>query len=564
MDEKRHSYARRSRASQAAPLKTRSSPRANLPLIDRIRGILTTRNLTLADIAQQSRALFPDNPRYHVPHNFYFQLSTAGLSPLVHQLVTLSHLTRYRLTDWLAVFGFRLDEIPRLQIALRRERTALLDSNVYDTSGKISWFRERPLGVALPPVAPFSQLLESASARHPLALLTSQHHQFLYAKVGRQDAFAFPELLPNSIVRANTRHIERLLAKSNGQISKHLFLVEFGNGLCCCRLYMAGKNRITLIASQLPFARVELRLGTEARVLGVLDLELRTLKSKKPAGQWPCPFPEVAPNLAKLWKPSALPPSADTHRPGILLRNARLRAGLSFRDAAEMSREVANALGDRRYFTSPGAFSDYEATNTLPRRIHKLFTLCIVYSIAFADLLSSYGLALNDIVSSPIPEAWIPADSNTVETETTGSPAPDGTGFLASLLTQLGAIPFFLRNSLDALSGMGDVSLRDAYWVGGQKQSLHPSMNGAMFVIVNHRRKKPIAYRRKPPWEQPLYLLAKRDGSYLASSCHLEDSKLVVHPYTEGFIRPEVFRNYIDAEVVGQIVTIVRSLSPSE
>jgi hypothetical protein len=65
---------------------------------------------------------------------------------------------------------------------------------------------------------------------------------------------------------------------------------------------------------------------------------------------------------------------------------------------------------------------------------------------------------------------------------------------------------------------MGDVSLRDVYWVGGQKQSLHPSMNGAMFVIVNHRRKKPIAYRRKPPWEQPLYLLAKTKLSNAAEA----------------------------------------------
>jgi hypothetical protein len=34
----------------------------------------------------------------------------------------------------------------------------------------------------------------------------------------------------------------------------------------------------------------------------------------------------------------------------------------------------------------------------------------------------------------------------------------------------------------------------------------------------------------------------------------------VLHPHTEGFVRPERLRNHIDAEVVGQIVTIVRSL----
>jgi hypothetical protein len=64
-------------------------------------------------------------------------------------------------------------------------------------------------------------------------------------------------------------------------------------------------------------------------------------------------------------------------------------------------------------------------------------------------------------------------------------------------------------------------------------------------------------------WQQPIYLLRKRDGSYLSASCSLEDGMLVVHPYAVGFVRPELLRDRVDAEVVGQITTIVRSLLPS-
>ena len=39
---------------------------------------------------------------------------------------------------------------------------------------------------------------------------------------------------------------------------------------------------------------------------------------------------------------------------GSLLHNARLRTGLSFRAAAAISREIANLLGDERYYVSPG------------------------------------------------------------------------------------------------------------------------------------------------------------------------------------------------------------------
>jgi hypothetical protein len=437
---------------------------------------------------------------------------------------------------------------------------------VYDAGGKISWFRELSKEAALPPVAPLSLLLETTGARRLSSLLTPHRNHFLYAKIGRQDAFAFPQLVPGSIVRANSRSIEPLLRISNGQITNHLFLVEYGNGLCCCRLHLAGKKRITLTAAQLPFAQVELQLGAEASILGALDLEFRPLRSQKQPGRSPCARPEVAPDLARLWKPSPLNASVG-QRPSHFLRKARLRAGLSFRDASEMSREVANALGDQRYFTSPGAFSDYEASDTPPRHIHKLFTLCILYSIAFADLLKSFGLTLNDDARDSIPEACMPRgagmDSERVGTETKDSLAPAGNGFLVSLLDRIVEVPFFLRNSLDSLSGMAAVSLRDVFWVGGQKQALHPSLVGALFVVVNHKRKRPVAFRQKGVWQQPLYLLRKRDGSYLSASCSLEDGVLVVHPYTEAFVRPELLRNRVDAEVLGQIAAIVRSLLPS-
>ena len=52
----------------------------------------------------------------------------------------------------------------------------------------------------------------------------------------------------------------------------------------------------------------------------------------------------------------------------------------------------------------------------------------------------------------------------------------------------------------------------------------------------------------------------KRDGSYLSASCGLEEGRIVVHPYTEGFVRPERLRNGVDADVVGQIVAVIRSL----
>jgi transcriptional regulator with XRE-family HTH domain len=559
-------------SQKRSPASLKSQPRgvtgertlgASLTLAERIHGVLATKNLTLYEVAALTRTRFPRDPRHHIPSNFYFQLRSAGLSPNLPQLVALSGLSGYRLADWLAVFGFCLDEIPRLQAALHHPRTTLLDSNVYDSGATISWFRDRSQAGAISPVAPLSQLLEPSGSSRLSSLLATNHGDFLYVKIGQQDAFAFPDLIPGSIVRANPRLAEGLAPRSAGEISKAIFLVEHSCGFSCCRLYRATIDHVTLTATQLPFANVELKLGSQARILGVLDLEFRPLTNRQSAVPL-CALPEVAHNLAKLWAPAPLDVRFRTQRPAIFLRKARLRAGLSLRHASEMSRAVARALGDQRYFTSPGSLSDYEASGNVPRHIHKLFTVCVLYSVAFGELLNSFELGLEQGTMASIPDEWMPQrDWQTPQSQkTTASEGIRASGFLAAVLDRFGELPLFLRNSLSSMSGLPEISLRDVFWVGGQEKAMHPSLTGALFVIVNHRRKRPRAFCRKPAWEQPLYLLMRRDGSYALASCGLEDGAIVVHPYTESFVRPERFRNRVDAEVVGQIVAIVRSLPP--
>jgi hypothetical protein len=524
---------------------------------DCVQAILATKSLTLYKVSALTRVRYPREAAYHIPRNFYFQLRSAGLSPKLQQLYAFGQLSGYRFADWLAVFGFSLDEIPRLQASLDHPRTMLFDTSVYDAGAAVPWFRDRANGGVLPPVAPLSQLLEVTGLRRLSLLMDVNRTQYLYAKIGRQDAFAFPDLLPGSIVRANPRPVERLLPKP-GEVSKHFFLIEHSRGFSCCRLHLGTKDRVTLAATELPFASVELQLESEARILGVLDMEFRPLTNHRHPAAPLCALPEVAPDLAKLWTPASLKRRSGKERPALLIRNARFRAGLSFRRASEMSRTVATALRDKRYFTSAGSLSDLEARDTPPRHIHKLLTVCTLYSVRFGELLSSFGLEWDEGGMAAIPDEWMPRRPWAAPG---GSKATtSNSGFLANALERIGEVPFFLRHSLAFLSGFPEISLRDVFWLEGQPEALHPSLTGALFVIVNRRKRKPQALRWKSTWEQPLYLLRKRDESYLLASCSLENSEIVVHPHTESFVRPERLHNRVDAEVVGQIVTIVRSL----
>jgi len=532
----------------------------SLALADRVRGILTTKGLTLYQVCALTRVRYPREPSYHIPRNFYFQLRSAGVSPTIQQLVALGELSGYRLADWLAVFGFVLDEIPSLQAALPHPHTIVFDNAIYDDRRTIPWFRERPTAGSIPSVAPLSQLLESSGSRAVTTVASAHPGAYLYVKIGLQDAFAFPDLIPGSIVRVIPRLAEPLPPKPEEEISKHIFLVEHSRGVCCSRLYFGTPHRVTLTPTQLPFANVEFQLGSEARILGIVDLEFRPLPGHKRNVLPPRSWPEVAADLAKLWTPAPLRQAVSPQRPGALLRIARMRAGLSFRQASDTSRAIATALGDERYFTSPGSLSDFEARASPPRHIHKLLTVCILYSIRFPELLNSFGLAWSESVTTSIPNEWLPRQES--QRATLPERMPTG-GFLTTLARRFGDLPLFLRHSLASLSGLLEISLRDVFWVGGQHESMHPSLAGALFVIVDRRKRRPRIFPRKSPWEQPLYLLMRRDGSYVLASCGLEDGAIIVHPYTEGFTRPERLRDRVEAEVVGQIVTLLRELPSS-
>jgi len=79
---------------------------------NQVRRILSTRGLTLYRVCQQSAEIFGRSSRFYVPHNLYYDFCNPPLIPTIHQIIALSHITNYRLYDWLAVFGFDLDQFP--------------------------------------------------------------------------------------------------------------------------------------------------------------------------------------------------------------------------------------------------------------------------------------------------------------------------------------------------------------------------------------------------------------------------------------------------------------------
>jgi hypothetical protein len=510
---------------------------------DRIRAILSTCGLTLAKISRQSRIGFGGNDLFRIPPNFYEALRRPSFSPSLHQLFALSVLTGYRLADWLHVFAFSFDEAVRFQASWPRYQTAELDAQVYDPAADLAWFQEAESVSLGPKLTPLSQWLTGKTNRSLDSLSEAAGPSFRYLKIGSRDTYAFPNLLPGSIVRVDGRICSEQLLR-HGQ-PERILAIQHGRGIICSRVRTGGRDRVVLCSRQLPYAPLELTLGTEARILGVVDLEIRHLAS--------CEKPEVSTSLARLWTPGAFRAQVPSDRLGDGLRRARIRSGLSFREASERTSQIATALQHPNYFCAPSALSDMEARDVFPRHIHKLISLSAVYCVAIADLAGMAGLRFETAGQKPMPEELRDASSEHLRPGTL-RPSP----FVKAVREKFEEIPFFLRGALPSIVGLPFLSPRDLFWAGTTNDLAHPYLKHSVFLAVNRKSKNPAPSLSLPVWAQPLYVLERRNGDLFCAACTLQNGTLLVRPCTAASGSVLRLRNRVDAEVLGKVVAIVR------
>lgn len=522
---------------------------------DRVRQILATRGLTLYQVSQRSAEIFGRSSPYYVPHNLYYSLDDPQLCPGIEQFIALSQISNYRLCDWLAAFGFHLDHIARIQVLLTRTRTVFLDSTLYDPNAWIPWFSQKIPDDAVPSIAPLPQLLSPMAPKRAEELVESRRKEFVYAKVGEHDLLAFPDLLPGSVIRIDTQRAQIPMDCATTP-TRQIYLVEHNSHLFCGHLQWTGKDHVILCSSQFPFAQLELGPVSAAQVHGVVDVEMRPLTRR------PIDFLAWEATIAGSTTVAGPTPGALS---GLqyLLRSSRIQSGLTFREASRLSRTIAQVLGDKQYFSAAGTLSDYETLAHPPRHVQKIVSLCILYSIPFWRFLRAAGLQVESAAGDPVPDDLVPRSApqtdrfpNRPEMEK----AREQPGFLETVIEQWTEVPLFGRRSLSVVSGLKDLSMSDVFWVGGDPRPIHPYLANATLAVINRRMKKPGRSAAQMLWEQPLYLLLRRGGSFLCGVCTLHKDLLVVHPYPERSFVPRKFRNELDAEVIGQVVAIVRRL----
>jgi hypothetical protein len=339
--------------------------------VENIRKLLYQDGCTISQLSAATRWRYGSKSPYFIPPTFLYQLRR-GVTPHVCQVVALSESTGYRFVDWMRMCGFDLQQIPRLQMRLHRERTVLL-TPIEDF---LNPFRPQPSPT-------YAAGWNSSACSGPGN--RGSTGRYLFAQIGNCDAVADPRLLPGSVVRVDRYYAQRMRGIANGAKGNLLWLVEQSDGLTCSPVRWIDHRHIVLLPSRPPWGRWPLRVPTEARILGLVDLNDHPLL---PAN------PEAGPaELEHLFPPGA---GEERARFSGMLRLSRARTGLTFRAAHLLTRLIAQILGNGEHVIALGLLSDYEAMSRLPRHIAKILSLCVVYCMDIRELLAAEGVHIDD------------------------------------------------------------------------------------------------------------------------------------------------------------------------
>jgi hypothetical protein len=349
-----------------------------------VKQVLRQAGLTMSRVSALTGMRYGQRSSFFVPPTFLYKQKN-GITPHICQLVALSQVTGYRFADWMNVWGFDLNLILALQLRVHNERTAIV------TPARTVVARD------------VSRLLRTSR-------LDTSGRRYFFAKIGSCDNVVYPKLLPGSMVRADRCYSPDI--RNAAPAEDLLWLVEHPGGVACCHVKRIDNEHIVLLPNRPPLSAWPLRLSREARILGLIDLELR-------------------PRDAHQFEPTYLPVKSAT-LPMVphgrsqmtlsrLLRVSRSRAGLTLRAAHKMTLRVAQLLRNRDYGIPLGLLSDYEAMNRFPRHIAKIMSLCIIYGIDFWELMEAGGSHIDDSDKMPIlaPAPWCSSNFGTGTTDFT-------------------------------------------------------------------------------------------------------------------------------------------------
>jgi len=253
--------------------------------------------------------------------------------------------------------------------------------------------------------------------------------------------------------------------------------------------------------------------------------------------------------------------------PGQRLRALREEFGYTIRDVEAASIKIAGRHRNEDFAIAISRLSDIETKGVIPS-IYRLYTLATIYRRDIRELMSWYGIDLNDMAAdldaidppkSHIAEALAPATM--MEMPLRMDPGFDErrTCNLGRLIERWGTVPAaFLRN-------FAKTEFTYAY-IGTEDLTMYPILPPGAFLQIDESKNEVVNGAWRSEYERPIYFVETREG-HTCSWCAVKNQQLVLQPHPLSPVPVRVLSYPKDAEIIGQVVGVAMKLgdwSPSE
>jgi len=252
-----------------------------------------------------------------------------------------------------------------------------------------------------------------------------------------------------------------------------------------------------------------------------------------------------------------LPPTQAGPRAGALLRKARERMGLTFRDVEEASYTLAARRGRAEFVIRISRLADIENHGVIPG-LHRLYALCIIYHLELSEALSWFGLAPENMYVDggefPGAQTHLAAPPIQVRIPVRLDPGfnPNRTDDFTRLVESWGYLEPVLA-SREQKYWVGYVGLRD--------RTMDPLIRPGSLVLVDPGQTEVRNSGWNNEFERPVYFLDTRNG-YGCGWCLRDGENLILQPHPLSACCPRTYQCPAQAEVIGQVVGLAMRLGP--
>ena len=250
-------------------------------------------------------------------------------------------------------------------------------------------------------------------------------------------------------------------------------------------------------------------------------------------------------------------------KPGERLKQLRLRLGVSIRDVEDYSRLVSEIRNDPEYVISNTWLSAVEIGDSTPS-IYKLYSLSVIYGVAFTELLAYYGVDLDQVsfdqAKIRLPYTRLVNLKVYDDQRRVAFPIRLDAGFnlattnlLPRMVETWGEIPISLIQHLNIRESLyGYIGLSDFF--------MYPILRPGSFVQID-KNQTVIAKSWRTDLDRPIYFLELHEG-YACSWVEVMGKNLLLIPHPQSGCRARLHARPTDVEVIGRVTAVAMKLVP--